>query len=251
MEKETLDSFLAIQGVTGIALLGHRSRPYFFRSFEDLTKPQQEALSQTLFQVLNEMPTEFDFFDFQFASQRVFVYSLNTEWALLVAVNELLDQPAYSRAVAQIRQALSENTNKGLATFRLFARQIDTQNPAQGSAVPTDRALEALNGLCTLTTTYLGRAVIVNYWKTSRQEVIDKQTDSQSFLECFDVQRTAHIVYTGSLVSFNPAQLAMLQAWVNAFIRRCEEVIHNFRHLIKTPELKQADWQLLTETERG
>jgi hypothetical protein len=253
MEKETLDSFLAIQGVTGIALLGQKSRPYFFRSFEDLSKPQQEALSQGLFQVLENMPPDFDFFDFQFASQRVFVYSLNREWALLVAVDDGLDLSIYTAAVSQLRKELGENTPKGLTTFRLFARQVDTNNPTLSpQAIPTSRLIEVLNRLCALTTNHLGRAVIVNYWKVSRKEILDRQTDQQAIAEellmSFQIERSADIRYTGSLISFNDSQMIIIQTWVGLFLHRCEDVIHNFRDLLRASTLSPEDWKLLLKS---
>ncbi|NJM00787.1 MAG: hypothetical protein HC818_07000 [Synechococcaceae cyanobacterium RM1_1_27] len=253
MEKETLDSFLAIQGVTGIALLGQKNRPYFFRSFEDLSKPQQEALSQGLFQVLKNMPADFDFFDFQFASQRVFVYSLNQQWALLVAVDDSLDLSVYTTAVSQLRTELGENTNKGLTTFRLFARQVDTHNSIlSAAAIPTSRLMEVLNRLCGLTTSHLGRAVIVNYWKVTRKEIIDRQTDQRAVAEellmSFQIERSADIRYTGSLVSFDDSQMIIIQTWVGLFLHRCEEVIHNFRDVLRASNLSPEDWKLLLKS---
>lgn len=246
MEKETLDSFFAIQGVTGIALLGQNSRPYFFRSFEDLSKAQQQALSQGLFQVLENMPADFDFFDFQFASQRVFVYALNQQWALLVAVEDILDFGVYAAAVDKLRAELSQNTSKGLATFRLFARQVDTQNPTIGSTmVPASQFLDTLNRLSSFICGYLGRAVIVNYWKVTRGEVIQQHAAAAELLNYFQIDRSAEIRYSGSLVFFDAIQMGWLQMWVGTFLQRCAEVIHNFRALIRSANLDAADWQIL------
>ncbi|MFS8784028.1 hypothetical protein NW815_12230, partial [Synechococcus sp. R6-7] len=66
MEKETLDSFLSIRGVMGVALLSRAGRPFFYRSFQDLDSRQQQALTEGLFQVLQTMPPGLDYFDFQF-----------------------------------------------------------------------------------------------------------------------------------------------------------------------------------------
>jgi hypothetical protein len=37
-----------------------------------------------------------------------------------------------------------------------------------------DVFVQSLNRLCQITTGYLGKAVIVNYWKAARQEVVEQ-----------------------------------------------------------------------------
>lgn len=183
MEKETLDSFLSIRGVMGVALLSRAGRPFFYRSFQDLDSRQQQALTEGLFQVLETMPPGLDYFDFQFAEQRVFVYPLGPEWALLVAVNDELVMPVYTLAVNRLRAELQQDTPKGLATFRLFTSQAEagrnatqpSSAPAAGPRMEMDVFVQSLNRLCQITTGYLGKAVIVNYWKAARQEVVERQ----------------------------------------------------------------------------
>ncbi len=247
MEKETLDSFLSIQGVMGVALLSRTGRPYFYRSFQDLDSRQQQALTQGLFQVLETMPQGFDYFDFQFAEQRVFVYPLSAEWVLLVAVNDDLVMPVYSLAVNRLRAELQRDTQKGLATFRLFASQMEasptaTQPMAAPTTAPSTRMematfMQALNRLCEITTGYLGKAVIVNYWKAARQEVLERQGSQAEWLNHFEIERSGQIRYGGTLKELDESQQKVLRDWVLAFFRRCEEVIHDFRNLIKTAGL--------------
>lgn len=251
MSKDTLESFLSIPGVLGIALLGRKTRPYFYRSFQELDKRQQEALIQGLFQVLDSMPSGFDYFDFQFAQQRVFVYPLQQDWVLLVAVDDLLSLPVYTTAVSRLRDFLMTDTHRALATFRLFTHQHHppSSSPPEVSStaapVPSiAEILPALNRLCQATTSYLGRAVIVNYWKAARQDLLN-QSPQASWLELFQVERTAEIRFMGEEQSLTPDQHQLLRDWVEAFLKRCEEVIRNFRTLLKTAELPPEDTQLL------
>ncbi|MCF2970055.1 hypothetical protein L1047_02445 [Synechococcus sp. Nb3U1] len=251
MEKETLDSFLSIQGVMGVALLSRTGRPYFYRSFQDLDSRQQQALTQGLFQVLETMPQGFDYFDFQFAEQRVFVYPLGAEWVLLVAVNDDLVMPVYSLAVNRLRAELQRDTQKGLATFRLFTSQMEanpnTTRPTatrpsststSGTSMEMDTFMRSLNRLCQMTTGYLGKAVIVNYWKAARQEVLQRQGADAELLNQFEIERSGQIRYDGPLTELDESQQRVLRDWVLAFFHRCEEVIHDFRNLIKSAELR-------------
>lgn len=245
MEKETLDSFLSIRGVMGVALLSRTGRPFFYRSFQDLDSRQQQALTEGLFQVLETMPPGLDYFDFQFAEQRVFVYPLGPEWALLVAVNDELVMPVYTLAVNRLRAELQQDTPKGLATFRLFTSQAEAgRNATQpssalaaGPRMEMDVFVQSLNRLCQITTGYLGKAVIVNYWKAARQEVVERQGSKAEWLNQFEIERSGQIHYRGSLKELDESQQRVLRDWVLAFFRRCEEVIHDFRNLIKSTEL--------------
>lgn len=209
MEKETLDSFLSIRGVMGVALLSRAGRPFFYRSFQDLDSRQQQALTEGLFQVLETMPPGLDYFDFQFAEQQ-------------------------------------QDTPKGLATFRLFTSQAEagrnatqpSSAPAAGPRMEMDVFVQSLNRLCQITTGYLGKAVIVNYWKAARQEVVERQGSKAEWLNQFEIERSGQIHYRGSLKELDESQQRVLRDWVLAFFRRCEEVIHDFRNLIKSTELR-------------
>lgn len=249
MDKDTLSRFLSIPGVLGIAVLGRRTRPYFYRSFQDLEKRQQDALIQGLFQVLDSMPSGFDYFDFQFAQQRVFVYPLQQDWVLLVAVDDSLELSTYTQAVNQLRDSLMTDTSRALRALRYFASQQDCDpvpqvTPPTQSLPTLGEILAALNHLCQATTGYLGRAVIVNYWKSARQDLLKLRPQAQ-WLEQFQVERTAEITYLGTEQKITADQYQLLREWVAAFLNRCEEVIRNFRALLQSSELQPEDWQLL------
>jgi len=249
MEKETLESFLSIRGVMGVALLSRTGRPFFYRSFQNLDSRQQQALTEGLFQVLQTMPPGLDYFDFQFAEQRVFVYPLGPEWVLLVAVNDEVVMPVYTLAVNRLRAELQRDASKGLATLRLLTSQPNatltggqpkaTQPMATASPRKVEVFVQSLNHICQMASGYLGKAVIVNYWKAARQEVLEQQGSLAEWLNEFEIERSGQIHYKGLLKELDESQQKVLRDWVLAFFHRCEAVIRDFRNLIKS-----AEWRL-------
>jgi hypothetical protein len=243
MDKETLEQFLNSAGICGVALLNRQGRSYLLRSFAALDRRQQEALQEGLFQVLESMPPGFDFFDFQFAQQRIFVYPLSDVSVLIVGVDDQkLVLEDYTKAVDHLRATLLQDPNQGAVIFRGFTHQREPAPspkkipapPPPPTGIPVTVVLRCLNHLSEVTHSYLGKAVVVNYWKTSRQEISEKAGEIQDFLRFFEVERSGEIRYTGSLASFNLEQIKMVRAWVDTFVRRCEEVIRNFRSLLRT-----------------
>jgi hypothetical protein len=258
MEKETLEGFLSIRGVMGVALLSRTGRPFVYRSFQNLDSRQQQALTEGLFQVLQTMPPGLDYFDFQFAEQRVFVYPLGPEWVLLVAVNDEVVMPVYTLAVNRLRAELQQDASKGLATFRLLTNPAGAaRNPTQPNATLTggqpkatqpmatasprkvEVFVQSLNHICQMASGYLGKAVIVNYWKAARQEVLEQQGSLAEWLNEFEIERSGQIHYKGLLKELDESQQKVLRDWVLAFFHRCEAVIRDFRNLIKS-----AEWRL-------
>jgi hypothetical protein len=99
-----------------------------------------------------------------------------------------------------------------------------------------------LNLLCQASTNFLGKPVIVNYWKAARQDIIDSIQGSAALLSGFEVDRTAQIRYTGELQKLNETQHQLLRSWVAAFVRRCGEVNHNFRSLLQGQQVNPQEW---------
>ncbi|MEN9240096.1 MAG: hypothetical protein Q6J68_05000, partial [Thermostichales cyanobacterium SZTDM-1c_bins_54] len=167
-------------------------------------------------------------------------YPLSAETALIVGVDEnKLDLNQYTEAVDQLRAALLADPNQGVTAFRSFTqyREPATATKSQRTqpqGIPVAVMMRCLNHLSEVTHSYLGKAVVVNYWKTTRTEMSEKTAEMADFLKFFEVERSGEIRYTGSLESFNLEQVKILRAWVDSFVRRCEEVIRNFRSLLRT-----------------
>ena len=113
------------------------------------------------------------------------------------------------------------------------------RNTTLASATLTD-LLIAFNTLSQFTTHYLGRAVIVNYLKTTRP--------NDSWLNNCQIERTATIIcasdhMASQLLSHDEQQL--IQTWAIAFVQRCSQTIRDFPTIVKTVALSRDQKALL------
>jgi hypothetical protein len=112
---------------------------------------------------------------------------------------------------------------------------------------PTSTSLEttlsefvaALNHLSQFTTQYLGTAVIVNYWKSTRPNA--------DWFNNFQIERSAQIICSGLPPDhpLTPQEQQWLQEWVKAFIKRCSQVIRDFPILIDQAAIDKRQKTLL------
>jgi hypothetical protein len=105
--------------------------------------------------------------------------------------------------------------------------------PVQDEAVGILKEyLLAINQLSQFSKKYLGKAVIVNYWKSSRPQV--------KWLEGFQIDRTGNVTCLAENTQLihqpvSPQQQQWLRDWVQSFVKRCSTVIRDF------PRLAAAD----------
>ena len=102
--------------------------------------------------------------------------------------------------------------------------------------------LASLNALSTFTAKYLGTAVIVNYWKSSRPE--------DEWLRGFDIDRSAILSSSKSMAvdlsqPISPEELGLLQRWVAQFIERCSRVLRDFPELMAQGDLTDRQKSIL------
>ncbi len=257
MKREIVEDFLNLPGIVGVALIDRRSRPYFCGVDNTLNFQQKEALAQGLRQVVETTPEGFESFEFQFSQNQVFIYKLPEGMILLVLANLDLIQNRYSEALKHLKTELIADSATAIATFRLLAGSFTLSNqnywktpspapdpvpissptrppapppppPEAPSQVTLKELLEALNQLSLYTTQYLGKAVITNYWKSTRPEI--------AWLENFEISRTAEVTFTSSTrltQTLTAEQLGWVQTWVAAFISRCIKVIRDFPALVE------------------
>jgi hypothetical protein len=88
--------------------------------------------------------------------------------------------------------------------------------------------LLAINQLSQFSKKYLGTAVIVNYWKSSRPQV--------KWLEGFQIDRTGNVTCLAENTQLihqpvSPQQQQWLRDWVQSFVKRCSTVIRDFPRL--------------------
>lgn len=102
--------------------------------------------------------------------------------------------------------------------------------------------VEALNQLSQFAKQYLGTAVIVNYWRSSRPDV--------EWLKILEVERSGKIYLPEPKHSILQETLSLqqqqwLQQWVAAFLKRCSVVIRDFPRLVKQDALDETQKRFL------
>jgi len=130
MRREVVQDFLNLPGVTGIALMDGRSRPYFYGVDQALNFQQREALAQGIQQVIETTPPGFQFFEFQFIAYQIYIYKLEHGIILLVLTGKNLASQTYTQLIEQLKAELSEDTASAIATFRLLAGNLTLSDPS-------------------------------------------------------------------------------------------------------------------------
>ncbi len=89
-----------------------------------------------------------------------------------------------------------------------------------------DELLSALNKLSHFTTQYLGKVVVTNYWKSSRPD--------STWLKEFEVDRNGQISHPKqNAIACTTEQIDQIHEWVQAYIKRCKQVIRNFDQMLE------------------
>ncbi|WAL58645.1 hypothetical protein [Thermocoleostomius sinensis] len=276
MKREIVQNFLNLPGIAGLALMGKRSRPYFYGVDRALNFQQKEVLTQGVQQIIDTTPANFETFEFQFSSHQVYLYKLDAGTSLLVVTTNCLTD-IYAPIVQQLKQELQQDMSTTLTTFRLLAgnhtlsgenywkpsnartshsaatsaEQIDaeprssqtTTSEAVGPQIRWQEMIGAMNALSLFTAQYLGTVVVANYWKTTQPEL-------EWLQGAITIERSAQLVYrpnsdlTGSSL-LTPVQQETLQTWVAAFIDRCTKVIRDFPKTVRQRVLDTQQKQLL------
>jgi hypothetical protein len=119
MKRETVQDFLNLPGIAGLALMGKRSRPFFHGVDGSLNFQQKEVLVQGIQQIIDTTPANFEEFEFQFSSHQVYLYKLDHGTTLLVVTtNRLTD--LYAPIVQQFKRELQQDVGNTIAMFRLL-----------------------------------------------------------------------------------------------------------------------------------
>lgn len=277
MKREVVQNFLNLPGITGLALMDGRSRPYFCGMDRSLNFQQKEALAQGIQQVIETTPADFDFFQFQFSGHQVYIYKLHHGMILLVLTIDTLPRSAYAEVVERLKAELQQDITNTIATFRLLAgsttlpgqnywKQDSNGNPYTSSpsgyevihepmfqlssqasertqpatSIALKEVLLAMNQLSQYATQYLGPIVVANYWKATRPK--------GDWLTSFQVERSAQITLSDASASstlLTAEQHQWLREWVAAFIDRCTKVIRDFPKSLRNAGLDDRQKSLL------
>ncbi|MGK7892014.1 MAG: hypothetical protein AB4042_22015 [Leptolyngbyaceae cyanobacterium] len=114
--------------------------------------------------------------------------------------------------------------------------------PPTAAEVSIDDFLAAINALLHLSTDYLGKTMVINYWKSSRPPL--------EWLGNFDINASGKLVIadTAQIERTKPLsqeQQKWLREWVKTFIQRCARIIRDFPKLLVHGELDNHQKKLL------
>ncbi|WOD41624.1 hypothetical protein [Nodosilinea sp. E11] len=258
-----IQNVLNLPGISGIALIDGRNRPFFFGPDISLNTQQQDALAQGIQQVVETTPAQFDTFSFRFANQLAHIYKLDEGLILLVLVTDQMPLTEYGAVIGQLKTTLMEAPHNAVPTFRLLAgcvtmssssiatetTNLDTRETSEleppatnlGTLGPScDQVIAALNHLNDGATQYLGKIIVVNTWKQSRP--------AHPWLEQFELQKDGRFTVSGPMPPLTAEQHQWIRDWVTAFLARGGRTIRNFQALVSSQALTPQEQELLLDS---
>lgn len=261
MKRQVIQNVLNLPGISGMALIDGRNRPFFFGPDISLNTQQQDALVQGIQQVVDTTPAHFQTFSFRFVNQLAHIYKLGQGLILLVLITDQMSLTDYGSAIDELKITLMEAPHNAVPTFRLMAGCVTLgsgsvapaaaeANPAAsqplvdsaaGGMAPTGPAIAAaLTHLSDGAAQYLGKTLVVNTWKQSRP--------AHPWLEQFELQPDGHFtVRVDDQTPVTPEQHQWVKDWVTAFLGRGGRTIRNFQTLVSSQTLTPAESRLLLE----
>ncbi|HSM84319.1 MAG TPA: hypothetical protein VLS96_21695 [Nodosilinea sp.] len=262
MKRQVIQNVLNLPGISGMALIDGRNRPFFFGPDISLNSHQQDALAQGIQQVVETTPAQFDAFSFRFTNQFAHIYKLDQGLILLVLINDKLALTDYRIAIGQLKATLLEAPHNAVPTFRLLAGcvtlgsganlpaidappaapQNEPTAPALGTlSVDHQAVITALNHLSDGAAQYLGKIIVVNTWKQSRP--------AAAWLEQFELQKDGHFtISTPGQTPLTAEQHQWIKDWVTAFLGRGGKTIRNFQTLVTEQTLTPQEQALLLDS---
>ncbi|MGG6238038.1 hypothetical protein ACQ4N7_05305 [Nodosilinea sp. AN01ver1] len=266
MKRQVIQNVLNLPGISGMALIDGRNRPFFFGPDISLNSHQQDALAQGIQQVVDTTPAHFDTFSFRFANQLTHIYKLEQGLILLVLVTDQMPLTDYRTAIGQLKATLIEAPHNAVPTFRLLAGCVTlgssasttdpaaalspSLSPAEGAqpepagskpgtlAPGLQEVIAALNHLSNGATQYLGKTIVINTWKQSRP--------AHPWLEQFEVQRDGYFAAAAQgQLPLTAEQHQWIKDWVAAFMGRGGRTIRNFQALASSRLTSQEQALLL------
>lgn len=242
MSREIIQSLFSLTGVGGLILANPKTRPYFF-GIETVLDRTKQMLTQGVLQVIQNIPDTFDNFAFHFNANSVFVYKLAQGTVLIIMTSPELRINEFHQIMAKVKQLIATdpyNTIGILKSLMGSTSQSTTQPNAGISSTPSPAVavspsiaatyqikdmLVQLNHLSKFTSGYLGKMVVINYWKASRPQT--------ALLAEFEIDRQGQINHPKPNTGCSEEQHREIKAWTNAYIQRCQQVIRNFAEIVK------------------
>jgi CheY-like chemotaxis protein len=150
-------------------------------------------------------------------------------WAIQQGAIDLL-----SIATEKDRQALIQRLPQLLKAPRIHSERLSapahktTEFANMGSEISVAAAVAVLNQISKISSQYLGKLVITNYWQTSRDEL----SSLSRFLNGFAVEFGRDIHFKESREWLTKEEAVALQRWVRAFIERGQKVVQDLPELL-------------------
>lgn len=218
MNQEVIRDFLNVPGIVGIALLNGQSEPVFYTDHPNFAKASSNNLLQSLLQIVDTIPPEYEVLEFRFAEYEIALYRLQATSLVLVIKDHSLNSEQFISAFETLRSHLISSPLLKLQAL-----------------------LDAMNHLSQFTTQYLGVSVITNYWKLSRPE--------GEWIQQFQVTRSGQINFLGESSaleqSVSAQELETIRDWVAHFIRRCSQAVRDYGALVEQHALTALQKALL------
>ncbi|PZU99888.1 MAG: hypothetical protein DCE90_00945 [Pseudanabaena sp.] len=145
--------------------------------------------------------------------------------------------PPSTTQLQAIAKSGATATNQAIASAP--TKSVSTKTDTQEYKL--DELLGGLNKLSQFTTQYLGKVVVTNYWKSSRPSDL-------SWLAEFEVDRSGNISHPKqAAICCTAEQHQQIRTWVEAYVKRCKQVIRDFDKMLAQDCLSDRQKQILFE----
>jgi hypothetical protein len=279
MKRQVIQNFLNLPGLSGVALIDGRNRPFFFGPDIRLNTPQQDALAQGIQQVVETTPAGFDTFSFRFTNQLVYIYKLEEGLILLVLMADQTSFKDYRPAIRQLKATLMEEPHNVVPTFRLLAGCVTLSNspatpdlpawpdagipipvaaehPVASAAPATPVAAEhPITADNSDSVSFPEILAALNHLSEGAAQYLGKiivantwkqARPAQPWLAQFEIQKDGQFTLASPPAEpLTAEQHQWLQDWVRAFMGKGGRTIRNFQDLVSDGILTPSEKDLL------
>lgn len=260
MYQESIEDFLSIPGVLGVALICQQwsqqsvppqaSQLYLYTKDITLDENKKQLLTQDTKQNIAKIPERIDFFKFRIAEYYACIYKLNSDLTLLVLTStDIAAVQLRPLAAKQLKARLQKDVDTTVATFKFLTQSSQNIAVRELEDVGNDRnqslekvtvedLLNALNRLSQFSSEYIGKKIVTNYWQSTRP--------SFEWLDNFHLNHAAKIEFSGVIKEpITALQHQWLKDWTAAFIKKCSQIIQDFPRMIEKKGLDEQNQRLL------
>jgi len=153
------------------------------------------------------------------------------QWALLQGATDLV-----SATTEEERRALVQQVERYLEVRQTEIPPLETGlGAAYRQGVAVRQVVEGLNQLSQTAALYLGKLIVANYWRSSREEL----TLLGQTLNLFTVEFGKEITFKENREYLSIEESQAVQHWVSAFMERAQTVVQDLPDLLKSAPLSK------------